>query len=65
MPIRQKGKRGRFTNEASEFCKEADAALRPLFEKYQEQFSSEEMHYLVSTAFQNIILDHFLGLKPL
>ena len=49
--------------EAREFAEAARRALKPIFNEYKNQFTFEEMYYLVCTEFHEIILDEVLGLK--
>ena len=49
--------RNRLTVEAIKFAIDIRKTLKPVFDKYKEQFSHEDMYYLVCTQFHNLILD--------
>ena len=49
--------------EAREFAEVARRVLKPIFNEYKNQFTFEEMYYLICTEFHEIILDEALELK--
>ena len=55
--------RNRLTVEAIKFAIDIRKNLKPIFDKYKEQFSYEDMYYLVCTQFNDLILDEILYLN--
>lgn len=55
--------RNRLTVEAIKFAIDIRKILKPVFDKYKEQFSYEDMYYLVCTQFHDLILDEMLDLN--
>ena len=55
--------RNRLTVEAIKFAIDIRKNLKPIFDKYKEQFSYEDMYYLVCTQFNDLILDEILDLN--
>ena len=55
--------RNRLTVEAIKFIIDIRKILKPVFDKYKEQFSYEDMYYLVCTQFNDLILDEMLDLN--
>ena len=49
-----------WTNEAELCSKEIQKALKPVLEKYKDKFSLEELFYMVSTEFNEMIMIEIL-----
>lgn len=54
---------GKRTKEAIDFSEAVRKVLEPIFDKYKNEFTFEEMYYLICTEFNEIILDEILHLR--
>lgn len=61
MPIRKTDLL--LTKDAVDFHNEVKDALKPIFRKYENKYSFEEMHYMVSNASHNIIFARINALR--
>lgn len=52
-----------WTENAKELAEEVRESLMPIFDKYKNQFTFEEMYYLVCTEFNDLIIDEVLCLR--
>lgn len=52
-----------WTEDAKEFAEEVRKSLKPIFDKYKNQFTFEEMYYLICTEFNDLIIDEVLCLR--
>lgn len=54
---------GGWTKEAEDFYEDIRSILLPVFDRYKDEFSFEEIFYMTSITIDTIILDEVLGLR--